>query len=334
MTRYRGGTALASGVASRTLTFEECGAGRDRLLGIQRARLTRAMCELCSERGVDGLVVGDVVERAGVSRRTFYEIFRDREECFVAALEEAAERAGEIATVGYEAGNSWAERIRRALEAVLRFADEDPAAGRTLFIESLGAGVRAREIRSGIVNRLVDIVDAGRHAGDNGSPATRLTAEGVVGGVASVIHDRLVSGDPALLTDLLNDFMSMIVLPYLGPDAAREELQRLSASVVPRARSITATASLQRLEMRLTYRTVMVLSAIAANPGRSNKAVSAASGVTDQGQISKLLSRLEGFGLVENAGAGSPRGAKNAWILTEQGKEVHHVLFGDRAIGS
>jgi DNA-binding IclR family transcriptional regulator len=79
---------------------------------------------------------------------------------------------------------------------------------------------------------------------------------------------------------------------------------------------------LRSLEMRLTYRTVRVLTAISHSPGASNRQLADASGVQDQGQISKLLSRLQALGLVENTSAGSLRGEPNKWGLTRKGRQV------------
>jgi DNA-binding MarR family transcriptional regulator len=78
--------------------------------------------------------------------------------------------------------------------------------------------------------------------------------------------------------------------------------------------------------MRLTYRTLMVLSAIAADPGASNRQIAQAAGVHDQGQISKLLGRLEKLGLIHNSGNGQPRGEPNAWTLAPRGQEVAQAL--------
>jgi DNA-binding IclR family transcriptional regulator len=78
--------------------------------------------------------------------------------------------------------------------------------------------------------------------------------------------------------------------------------------------------------MRLTYRTVRVLMAVAANPGSSNRAVADGAGIKDQGQISKLLHRLERLGLIGNDGAGGPPGGPNAWALTAKGREVEDAI--------
>jgi chromosome segregation and condensation protein ScpB len=118
--------------------------------------------------------------------------------------------------------------------------------------------------------------------------------------------------------------MAMIVLPYLGPAAARREL----AKPVPK----TANAHrpernpLGRLEMRLTYRTVRVLMAIAARPGSSNRVVAEAAEVSDQGQMSKLLARLQQLGLIQNTGGGASRGEPNAWTLTNKGWGVQGAI--------
>jgi hypothetical protein len=83
---------------------------------------------------------------------------------------------------------------------------------------------------------------------------------------------------------------------------------------------------LRELDMRLTYRTVRVLRSVAASPGSSNRVVADGAGIADQGQISKLLRRLQGLGLIENVGADPARGEPNAWTLTQRGGEVHSVV--------
>jgi DNA-binding MarR family transcriptional regulator len=83
---------------------------------------------------------------------------------------------------------------------------------------------------------------------------------------------------------------------------------------------------LRDIGLRLTYRTVRVLLSIAATPGSSNREIGVASGVTDQGQISKLLSRLERLGLAHNTGLGPGTGAPNIWTLTQRGQAIHAAI--------
>jgi hypothetical protein len=129
--------------------------------------------------------------------------------------------------------------------------------------------------------------------------------------------------------------MSMIVLPYLGAAAARKELER--PVPVPRAAAkgsnghvaISASDPFRGLPIRITFRTVRVLAAISRQPYASNREIGQDAGVTDQGQMSKLLRRLEKAGLIENHGAGQARGEANAWRLTPQGQGVLHAIGHD-----
>jgi DNA-binding MarR family transcriptional regulator len=126
------------------------------------------------------------------------------------------------------------------------------------------------------------------------------------------------------MLDLQGPLMAMIVLPYLGQAAAARELAR----PVPRRRRPAPPRRdpLRDLEMRLTYRTVRVLLAIADRPDASNREVAEASGVHDQGQISKLLARLEHVGLVRNRDGHPVRGEPNGWWLTPRGEAVERTL--------
>ncbi len=112
--------------------------------------------------------------------------------------------------------------------------------------------------------------------------------------------------------------MSMIVLPYLGSAASRHELERpvpARENAAPRPARVPLTG----LPMRLTYRTMRVLYAIADRPGGSNREVGRAAGISDQGQISKLLARLARLGLIQST-SDAPMGAPHAWRLTERGE--------------
>jgi DNA-binding MarR family transcriptional regulator len=85
---------------------------------------------------------------------------------------------------------------------------------------------------------------------------------------------------------------------------------------------------LQDLPMRLTYRTMRVLLAVAKYPGSSNRTIGEDAGIGDQGQASKLLARLHKLGLIENRGGDPARGEPNAWILTTTGTQVHESIAG------
>ena len=291
---------------------------------IQRARMIAALVEVAGERGAGGVTVAHVVARSGVSRRTFYELFEDRDACCRAAFDLAAARAARSVIDAFEAGGSWRERIRAALSELLEFLEDEPGLGRLLLVDALGAGPAALERRVNVVEHLIDGVDQGRCEAKRGAAPTRLTAEAVVGAVLAVLHTRLVIDGSVEMGGLLGPLMGIIVLPYEGQVAAARE----AARPAPRRRRAARVQGdpLRDLDMRLTYRTVRVLVAIAAHPGASNREVADASGVVDQGQISKLLGRLEHLGLIHNEGAGPSRGEPNIWRLTPRGGEIERTI--------
>ncbi len=297
---------------------------RGRVSEIQRQRLLAGMGEVAAERGVGSVTVAHIVARSGVSRRTFYELFSDREDCLLAALDQAVGRASAVVLPLYGSEERWRDRVRAALGALLAFFDEEPAMARLCVVESLGAGPKALEGRTGIVRALIAAIDEGRGEARPGKDAPPLTAEGVVGAVLAVIHARLLAPDRKPLSPLTPALMSMIVAPYLGQSAAEKELHRPAPPIKTKSRPLRDP--LEGLDMRLTYRTVRVLIAIAANPHASNRGVAGAAGIADQGQISKLLMRLQNLGLIVNEGEGPTKGAPNAWALTPKGAEVERSM--------
>jgi AcrR family transcriptional regulator len=289
-------------------------------------RILAAMAEVASERGAGAVTVAHVVARAGVSRRTFYDLFADREECFLAAFEEAIGRVSVLVLEAYGRPGVWRERVRAGLWAALVWLEEEPALARICVVESLAAGPPALERRAIVLRALVTVVDEGR--GDvprRGTQPPPLTGEGVVGAVLSVIHTRLLDPSAKPLTGLLGELMSVIVLPYLGQAAAQKELHKPAPSLLKRT-SAAPRDPLEGLEMRITYRTVRVLMGIAASPNASNRKIAAGAGISDQGQVSKLLARLEHLGLIENTGVGPVKGAPNAWRLTARGEQVEQAI--------
>jgi AcrR family transcriptional regulator len=286
------------------------------------------MAEVMAERGAGAgaVTVADVTARADVSSAAFGELFADREACLLAAFELVVERAGTRMVASYEAESRWLDAIRAGLASFLRFLEEEPALGRLAVVYAMGGGAQVLRRRMEVLSALATVVDRGRLEAPPGRqrpPA--VIAEGVVGAVLAIIQNRLLEDGQEPLIGLFGSLMSMIVLPYLGLAVARRELTRPA----PRIRSEGEPASKggegipeRKAGVRLTYRTTRVLSAIADYPGASNREAAERAGIVDQGQISKLLSRLEKRELIAKIGEGRTRGAPNSWRLTERGELV------------
>lgn len=299
------------------------GAGSVRMAEVQRARLFAATVDVVSDVGYGGMSVGRVTSRAGVSRRTFYELFDDLDDCFLAVFDDVLARVTMLAGDAYEREMDWRERIRAGLGRVLECFQDDPRLGALLVVHALSGGRTVFEHRARALEDLASIIDGGRSQDRDPGPPP-LTAEGVVGAVVSVLHARLSEPEPESMLGLLNPLMAIIVLPYLGQAAANMQLER-EIPVVNRA-SPRPMDPLSSNEMRWTYRTLRVIETIAADPGASNRKVADAAGISDQGQMSKLLKRLQERGMIENKGLGHIKGEPNAWTLTPKGDEVQRAI--------
>jgi AcrR family transcriptional regulator len=301
---------------------------------VQRTRILEAMAEMAVDLGAGAVTVSHVVAHAGVSRRTFYELFPDREACLLATFDLGVERARTRVEPAYTVEPRWRDAIRGALAAFLRFLEDEPALGRLCVVHSLGGGAEVLSRRAEVLERLSEAVDRGRSEGTAGrAQPPALIAEGVVGAVMSVIYGHLQGQDAPNpthseeqpLIELFGVLMNMILLPYLGPSAARRELSRPVPKVQTGAdseRVANNAGASGDPHIRLTYRTARVLTAIAEYPGASNREVANRADIVDQGQISKLLGRLLRLGLIVNTGEQASRGAPNAWRLTELGERV------------
>jgi len=300
---------------------------RGHVTEIQRARMLSAAVEAIEENGYARLTVAQVINRAKVSRKTFYDLFIDREDCFLAVFERTLDQVTARVVEAYTQESTWREGIRAGLAALLIFIEEEPELARLCIVDALGGGPRVLERRAEVLAQVRTVIDLGRGVATTKREPPSVTAEGVIGAVFAVVHTRMLERSSKPYIGLHGPLMSMIVLPYLGARAASRELARPAPQVRRRAKAEQGVAKdpMAGLDMRLTYRTVRVLTAIRERPGASNREVADGAGIADQGQISKLLSRLERLDLIENVDQAQSKGAPNEWCLTDRGERVERA---------
>jgi AcrR family transcriptional regulator/DNA-binding MarR family transcriptional regulator len=294
------------------------------MANLQRARLVLAAAEVIEEVGYARMTVSLVITRARVSRTTFYDLFASREDCFVAVLEGAVERATRLAGDSYAQQTSWRKGMRAAVAAILALIDAEPGLARVCVIETLAGGPRILSLRMRLMREIADALDLGRGEPTSLRDPPAITAEACAGGLAAVLHNKLSEGSEQQLIALLGALMSMITLPYLGARVAAEELKKPMRDL-PRLNGHLSRPEVDpfhALGTRLTYRTTCALMAIAEHPGSSNRDIGRQAGIADDGQISKLLRRLSRLGLIANTGAGQRNGSTNSWWLTERGERL------------
>src|SRR5262249_25418357 len=149
----------------------------------QRERIIKAMIAAVAARGYGETRVVDVIQRARVSRKTFYELFTDKEECFLAAYDYVFSRLYQGSAEAFQAGadRPWTDRIGGGLAVLLDRLAEEPEAARFAIIEILAAGPKAIARRDAAIREFTHFVDAGRSEAAHEVPG--ITATAVVGGI-------------------------------------------------------------------------------------------------------------------------------------------------------
>lgn len=191
---------------------------------IQRERLIVAMLNAAAELGYLETNVQDVIDRAGVSRPTFYEHFSNKEDCFLAAFDTSAVRLRKkVDAAARKGGDVWRDRVRFSIEALLSFASREPDTARTMVVEARAASATAVRRRVELLDEFANCLESqARELLPGARTSTPLTASGIVGGVESLLYSRLCKQEYDQLESLLPSLMYFVVLPYEGHEAAGE----------------------------------------------------------------------------------------------------------------
>jgi AcrR family transcriptional regulator len=183
----------------------------------QRARLLQAATEAVAEQGYVKTTVADVLARAGVSRATFYQLFRDKEDCFVAAYKDNADLVAAVMAAELEQGRASGEldpldRLDHVLHVFLMALGAAPALARVFLVEVYAAGPAAIEQRRASMERFADIV-AETHRGEKGvlgtSPSQRFAAQAFVGAVSALVTNAVGVGETEQLPRLREPLMKL-----------------------------------------------------------------------------------------------------------------------------
>jgi AcrR family transcriptional regulator len=207
-------------VASPRLPAGRHGLPREFIAQNQRERIITALVDTVAERGYSATTVANITKAAGVSRRTFYEHFADKEACFLAAYEMVADHIRDSMRVAAKAFEEWPQQVRAALATMLRFLAAEPELARIVMIEPVAAGgeiaARHRESMQGFG----EILKAGRPAHGGERPLPEATEATLVGGIVSLIVREINAGRTEKLEELLPDLIELTLAPYLGAEAA------------------------------------------------------------------------------------------------------------------
>jgi AcrR family transcriptional regulator len=188
-------------------------------------RLREALLDLCVQRGYADLTLEELLERAGVDRAAFNRHYADLDALFAAVLEEVYAEFFARATAAVAGQSGWRDRMRATAYALLRFLRSDERVARIAAVEAQHAGEGAQRLFLQTFNRLVDLIDEGSAEADGPDSPSRATALGVGGVVFARIQEAVAEGELGLGEEEIPQLMYAAVFPYLGAEAAEEELR-------------------------------------------------------------------------------------------------------------
>jgi len=183
----------------------------------QRERILRGMAGAVAERGYAYTRVSDVLARAGVSRRTFYEQFTNRHDCFLAAYDAAVSLVMQRVQASYAMPGPWEARLRAGFTAFLEFLAAEPEFARMCVVEVLAGGGEALERRDRALADFAWLIAQSHRDAPDAHVVAPIYFDVVVGGIYHVIHARIVRGRAAELPDLVDDLVYCALAPVRTP---------------------------------------------------------------------------------------------------------------------
>ncbi len=191
----------------------------------QRARMLEAMVQAAAEKGYARVVVADVIERAGVSRKTFYEQFANKEDCFLAAYDAGVDRLlAAIDGALAEPTPDWLAAARRAVEVYLTSMAASPAFAQACLIEVLGAGPAALARRDLVQDRFADQLAAIHRRARTDIPAipelAPHTFRAAVGAVNELVTAHVREHGAPTLPELTDAILDVHVALLVGRELA------------------------------------------------------------------------------------------------------------------
>jgi AcrR family transcriptional regulator len=197
------------------------GYSREQVAHHQRERLIAGLAEAVAEKGYAAVTLSDIVRHAKVSRRVFYANFESKEQCFLAAFEVVLAHLHELVAEAVEPLDGWPQQAIAATRATLAFLASEPDLARLCLVESRGAGPAVAARFTEAVGEIAPLLRLGRAERPEGARLPVTTEDSTIGSLVSLAYRKVAAGEAAQLEDLQADCAELVLLPYLGSEAAR-----------------------------------------------------------------------------------------------------------------
>jgi AcrR family transcriptional regulator len=182
----------------------------------QRERIMAAVGPATAELGYTEMSVEAIVARAGVSRRTFYEHFKNKEDAFLAAYDAVVQLQARQIRRAYFEETTVRNRLRAGIRAYMDFTAREPDLARMCIVEVLAAGPRAMAKRNEAMRMFAAIIEENIHELIPGCRRAELTAEMIVGGIHEVVMSRILANRIDELPAMADDLLATILMLDAG----------------------------------------------------------------------------------------------------------------------
>lgn len=209
----------------------------------QRGRILMATIDATSAVGYAKMSVEDIVRGAGVSRRTFYELYANKHEAFLAAFDAAASALLHTVELATDRETTFEGKVIAGFRAFVETLAATPGPAQVCIVEALAAGPEAIERRTAVMASFSQLIEENAPVLAGGHRLPALTAETIVGGVYETIFRRIAAGRVQELPALLPDLIESALLPYVGPAAAAAHARRLRGEEAAVAGTATPDAA-------------------------------------------------------------------------------------------
>jgi AcrR family transcriptional regulator len=276
----------------------------------QRDRLVAAVGELTVELGMSAVGVHHICQRAGISRRTFYELYADREACALDAIGEAQSRlVAHVTAAVAQAGPEWEDRVVAATRTLVAAVCADPILGHLCVVAPPAAGPDALALRRAALDEIAQLL---------GPPPpvdvpAELVLDAALGGVWELLRNHLSDG--VAQQQVTTAAINALLAPFVGRRRAATRAQT-PGDAAPFVTRWTPEADGH--SVLVTELTRLTLAYLDAHPDATNVEIARAVDVRHESQMSRHLARLRRAGMVQRR----KEGRSNAWQLTARGQDA------------
>lgn len=192
--------------------------------------MLEAMVRVAAAKGYEATTVDDVVEAAGVTREAFDSTFVGKEGCFLEAYDAVIDVLVAHVSTAFEStsGLPWPDRIAAAVRALVELLASEHDIARMAMVEVTAVGEDARIRYRAALGRFTYFLEEGRTFSAQGDELPADTAHFAIGGATSMIFDEIRAGRGPELRRILPDLVFAVLMPYIGPKAAEDEMRRVA----------------------------------------------------------------------------------------------------------